>query len=130
VRVERVVNEQYVTDGKVEHLDGHILHFPFAKGVAHWIERHNQYSTMEAAIAWREPRDLAVAELFAKDPTLRRRALKRLGYRLPLRPLLVFAYLYFLRGGFLDGIAGLRFCALRGVYEFFIDLKIREARAS
>jgi hypothetical protein len=131
VRVERAVNEQYVTDGKVEHLEGHVLHFPFARGLAHWVERHNQYSTMEAAIAAGERPTLPrLGDLLAPDPTLRRKALKRLGYRLPARPLLVFVYLYMLRGGFLDGGAGLRFCMLRAVYEFLIDLKIREAGAA
>jgi hypothetical protein len=126
-RVERSVNEEYVTDGKIEHLDGHLLHFPFERGLAHWIDRHNRYSTMEAAIVSREARAFpSLGALLSSDPTQRRKAVKSFGYILPFRPLVVFLYLYVLRGGFLDGYPGLQFCALRGVYEFFIDLKLRE----
>jgi glycosyltransferase involved in cell wall biosynthesis len=127
-KVERSVNEEYVTDGKVEYLEGHLLHFPFERGLAHWIDRHNRYSTMEASIVGREPRTFpSLGALLSSDPTLRRKALKSLGYALPFRPVFVFLYLYVLRGGFLDGGPGLQFCALRCVYEFFIDLKLREA---
>ena len=129
VRVERSVNEEYTAEGSVGYLEGHLLHYPFERGLAHWIDRHNRYSTMEAAIVAQEgsarPR---FGDLLSRDPTFRRKALKSLGYLMPLRPVVVFLYLYILRGGFLDGGPGLHFCALRGVYEFFIDLKLREAR--
>jgi len=126
-RVERSVNEEYVTDGNVEHLDGHLLHFPFERGLAHWIDRHNRYSTMEASIIVREALEMTrVGELFSPDPVRRRKALKSLGYKVPFRPLLTFVYIYVLRGGFLDGYPGFCYCVLRSVYEFFIDLKKTE----
>jgi len=128
VHVQRPVNEEYVANGRIEHLDGHLLHFPFQSGLAHWIERHNRYSSMEAEIVVSGAHTLRARELMAADPTVRRRALKALAYRIPCRPLLVFVYLYVLRGGFLDGGAGLRFCALRSMYEYLIDLKAQEIR--
>ena len=66
--------------------------------------------------------------MFASDPDLRRRALKNLAYRLPARPLLMFTALYILKGGFLEGRAGLTFSLLRAWYEFMIDCKYRELR--
>ncbi len=48
VRVEREINEEYYTGGEVGTLQGHLLHYPFNKGVAHWLARHNRYSSMEA----------------------------------------------------------------------------------
>jgi glycosyltransferase involved in cell wall biosynthesis len=129
VKVERAVNEQYVTNGQVGRLDGHLLHFPFARGLSHWIDRHNQYSTMEAAIVSQEgAADLHAGHLLNADPVLRRQAWKALSYRLPFRPLLIFCHLYFLRGGFLDGWPGMSYCVLRAGYEFVIDLKRREQR--
>ena len=129
VRVEREINEEYHTDGKIGHLREHLLHYPFNKGVAYWIERHNRYSSMEAQALLAETQGrFAYRDLWAHDPVRRRKALKQLAYRLPARPLLVFLYLYLWRGGLLDGGPGFTFCLLRTFYEFMIDLKVRELR--
>ncbi|MGA2190456.1 MAG: glycosyltransferase family 2 protein [Steroidobacteraceae bacterium] len=128
VRVEREINEEYIADGKVVHLRAHLLHYPFNKGIAHWYERHNVYSSMEAQAKIRS-RNAALSPqaLLSGDPIERRRVLKRLGYRLPMRPALVFLYLYVVRLGFLDGRAGLTFSRMRASYELLIDLKVLEA---
>ena len=129
VRVEREINEEYVTDGRVALLKGHLLHYPFSKGIAAWIEKHNRYSTMEAELISTEGAAITTfSDLFTADPALRRRAQKSLLYRMPGRPLLVFLLLYLARGGFRDGRAGLTFCLLRSYYEFMIDFKAREIR--
>jgi glycosyltransferase involved in cell wall biosynthesis len=129
VRVEREVNEEYIADGQVGHLEAHLHHYPFNKGIAYWFERHNRYSTMEAiAKAGMRNERIMVTELFARDPIDRRRMLKKFLYRLPLRPLIVFFYLYVLRLGFLDGRAGFHFSRMRAAYEMLIDLKVIENR--
>ena len=56
--------------------------------------------------------------------------MKSVLYRMPLRPLLVFVYLFFFRMGFLDGKPGLIFCCLRSWYEFMIDCKVLEYKES
>lgn len=129
VSVKREINEEYWTAGKKGYLKSHFIHYPFNKGVAFWLERHNRYSTMEAEALVRETKGtLKLRGLFSSDPTTRRKALKQLAYRLPCRPFLVFCYLYFFRRGFLDGIPGLTYCRLRAMYEYMIDLKVRELR--
>ena len=129
VRVERGINEEYHTDGGKAYLQGHFLHYPFSKGFTCWLERHNRYSTMEAAALVEEVRGRAGwAGLFSRNPVTRRKAQKQLAYRLPGRPLLVFLYLYLFRMGFLDGRPGLIYCTLRMIYEYMIDLKVRELR--
>ncbi|MFM8331387.1 MAG: glycosyltransferase family 2 protein [Candidatus Methylumidiphilus sp.] len=130
IRVEREVNEEYIADGKVGLLNGHILHNPFNKGFFCWIEKHNRYSTMEAQVKfsgntvakqrWRD--------CISSDPAQRRIFFKALLYVLPGRPLIVFLLLYLLRGGFLDGKAGLVFCLLRTFYELMIDIKVMELK--
>jgi hypothetical protein len=47
---------------------------------------------------------------------------------MPARPLVVFAGLYFVKGGVLEGRAGLTFSLLRAWYEYFIDCKALELR--
>jgi len=127
VRVVREVNEEYIADGRIEHLQCHLTHYPFNRGIAYWYERHNRYSTMEAH-AKIECRDapFALRRLIARDPVERRRVLKQLLYRLPLRPSILFCYLYVFRLGFLDGRAGLAFSRMRASYEMIIDLKAME----
>jgi glycosyltransferase involved in cell wall biosynthesis len=127
VRVERDVNEEYIADGDVVHLQSHLLHYPFNKGIAYWYERHNRYSSMEALAklaARKEP--LALKSLLSADPIERRRGMKSLVYRLPMRPSIWFCYLYIVRLGFLDGRAGLAFSRMRASYELIIDLKVIE----
>jgi hypothetical protein len=127
--VRRKINERVFTEGRVGYLQEHLEHFPFNKGMANWIERHNRYSSMEAEVILEErTRSAPWKALLSRDPPTRRMASKRLFYRLPLRPALAFIYLYIFRAGFLDGIPGLYFCGLRSMYEYLISLKIREIR--
>jgi len=126
--VEREVNEEYIADGKIAYLQSHLHHYPFNKGIAYWYEKHNRYSTMEAQAKVQAAQSpLNMASFLSADPIERRRALKTLAYRLPMRPVLVFLYWYVWRLGMLDGRAGFSFSAMRASYEFFIDLKVLEA---
>lgn len=127
VTVERPINEEYRTDGTVHRLQHHRDHFPFNKGFSEWILRHDRYSTMEAQLKFeRRGSRLSWRGVFANDPLRRRQATKAVLYTLPGRPLIVFFALYLLRGGILEGRAGLTYCLLRAWYEFMIDVKYRE----
>lgn len=129
VHVVREVNEEYIADGGIKHLNSHLHHYPFNRGIAYWFERHNRYSSMEAITklaAHAGP--LSARTLFSGDPIARRRTLKRILYHLPLRPLIVFLYLYVFRLGVLDGRAGFYFSRMRAIYEFLIDAKVLESK--
>jgi glycosyltransferase involved in cell wall biosynthesis len=127
VRVERAVNEEYIPDGKIVHLRSHLHHYPLNRGIAYWYERHNRYSDVEAqAKVQAYSSRVSIAALFRGDPIARRRAMKQLVYRLPMRPSIWFLYLYVFRMGFLDGAAGLAFSRMRASYETMIDMKVLE----
>lgn len=128
VNVQRPINEEYHGAGRVLSLSGHLDHYPFNKGFAEWIAKHNRYSTTEAQLFEQRRAQPPTGSVFARDPVLRRKAIKDRVYRLPGRPLLMFMALYLLRGGILEGRAGLTFCLLRTWYEFMIDCKRRELR--
>lgn len=129
VKVEREINEEYYTDGKVGMLEGHLIHYPFNKGISYWLERHNRYSSMEAKKLIEERSDAIVwKDFLSSDPMLRRKSFKAFAYRMPFRPLLTFCFLYFVKLGFLDGKAGFHFSLMRSVYEYMISLKTRELR--
>lgn len=127
--VERPYNEQVHADGESANLRGHLDHYPFNKGFAAWIAKHDRYSTMEAALRAGNPEyEVDWRDLFAADPLRRRQAQKAWLYSMPARPLVVFAGLYFVKGGMLEGRAGLTFSLLRAWYEYFIDCKALELR--
>jgi glycosyltransferase involved in cell wall biosynthesis len=108
-------------------IDAPFDHYNFSKGLEDWYARHRRYAAAEAEQALAERlQPLAPAELISSDATLRRRALKRVGNRLPMRPALRFAYTYLLRGGFLDGMAGLRYAGMLATYQRYIDERMRE----
>lgn len=127
VRVEREINEEYYTNGEIGLLEGHLIHYPFNKGISYWLERHNRYSSMEA-VRLREELDAPVVwrNFLSSDPMLKRKTFKALAYRMPFRPLLTFCFLYFFKLGFLDGKAGFHFSIMRSIYEYMISLKMRE----
>lgn len=129
VKVEREINEEYVTDGQEGVLNEHLLHYPFNKGISWWFDKHNRYSQMEAEKLLEElKKPINWNDLLSKDPVKRRKVQKRIIYGLPLRPWIVFIGLYVLRGGFLNGGAGFTFCKLRKTYEWMIELKIKELK--
>jgi glycosyltransferase involved in cell wall biosynthesis len=128
VQVRRPINEEYQAEGAVVSLSSHLDHFPFNKGFAEWIAKHNRYSTMEAELFEQRAAAPLTGSVFDHNPVQRRKAIKDRVYRLPGRPLLMFLALYLVRGGFREGRAGLTFCLLRAWYEFMIDVKRRELR--
>jgi len=104
-------------------------HYNFSKGINDWFSRHLRYARGEAMQGLAERlEELHLGELLARDPTTRRRTLKRLANRLPFRPALRFFYAYVVRRGFLDGRAGFRYARMLGIYQYFIDLNTIELR--
>lgn len=134
IRHERLINTVSIAEGPVGHVSGYLDHYPFSKGIAHWIDRHNSYSSFEAQqiISNRQAgeRFSWVKAFTAKDFHLRRYHQKELFYRLPFRPLVKFALLYIVKRGFLDGRAGFTYTLLQSVYEYFIVLKVRELESA
>lgn len=132
MKYERLVNPVPIVDGPVGELTQHFVHYSFSKGFAHWFEKHNAYSTLEAQqieINRSEGRDFSLLSAFIeKDANIRRFHQKELFYRLPARPLVKFALLYFGRRGFLDGHAGFTYAILQSIYEYMIVLKQREVQ--
>jgi len=125
---EREINEVLVVDGAIHDLVNAFDHYPFSKGLDHWVTKHNVYSRMEADFiasgkvitpSWR-------TALFGADFNERRLHQKALFYRMPARPVIKFLYMMIGRRAFLDGVAGLRYSVLQAIYEYLIVLKVKE----
>jgi glycosyltransferase involved in cell wall biosynthesis len=127
----RAINEVLEVDGLIGDLSYPLDHFPFSKGIAKWVEKHNLYSTMEAElIAHNQGLQNPSLVTALRDPDFHTRRLhqKAIFYRLPGRPLLKWLYMVFLRGAILDGAAGLTYATLQAFYEYLIVIKTKEIR--
>jgi hypothetical protein len=125
----RAINEVLEVDGPIAELLHPLDHFPFSKGFAHWVAKHNTYSTMEAELIVRQQglqNPSLRAALTHSDFHTRRLHQKALFYRMPARPLIKWWYMMFVRGAVLDGAAGVTYATLQAFYEYLIVLKTRE----
>ena len=127
---EREVNEVLKVNGDIQDIDAPFDHYPFSKGIRHWLDKHNLYSTLEAehiVRSRRSGRPCSLAHAFiSKDFNQRRFHQKELFYHLPARPLLKWMYMMLIRRAFLDGQAGITYAFLQAIYEYMIVLKTRE----
>jgi glycosyltransferase involved in cell wall biosynthesis len=127
IRFERLVNPVPVIDGPHGYLRHYFEHYNFSKGLTEWFDKHNKYSLFEAMEGMKlREKPVGLGAIVSSDRFERRRALKELSFRLPLRPLIKFCWMYFLQRGFLDGRAGYTYCKLQSMYEYMIVVKMRE----
>jgi glycosyltransferase involved in cell wall biosynthesis len=115
-------------DGGLGHIGSPLRHED-CKGLSAWIEKQNRNATREACLLWSQRAGPAPAALKSSERQFRVWARERVWRKLPLfvRPLVYFGYRYIVRGGFLDGSAGLAYTFLQGFwYNFLIDAKYFE----
>ena len=105
------------------------LHDMSIYGTDEWLAKHRRYAKAEAARVLEGDSQGRWGELLSPDALVRRRSLKRLSFKLPLRPFLRFVYQYGLRMGFLDGRQGFRYCLLLSRYEGFISEEMAKLRS-
>ena len=129
---EREINEVLVVDGRIVDLTQPFEHYPFSKGLDHWISKHNTYSRMEAEVIAKGAliKPNWHTALFGADFSERRVHQKAIFYGLPARPLIKLMYMLIARRAFLDGWPGFRYAVLQAIYEYFIVLKTKEIQQS
>jgi glycosyltransferase involved in cell wall biosynthesis len=116
------VHEHPVLEGAVGEIKTPIEHNDF-RGLKHYIAKHNEYSSWEAA------RYLRLIEQQGSEWNgLTERQKKK--YRNLAKWWFAPAYFiaaYILKKGFIDGVEGLNFALLKAIYFYQIRLKIKEA---
>lgn len=129
---QREVHEHLVLRGRVGYLKHDLIHED-RRPLEAFLARHNRYSSLEAKARLKAERNRQATALRASPfggPVERKRWLReRVWPRLPLKPALLFLYMYLVRAGFLDGPEGLAFCLFHAFQEFTVGLKLRELRA-
>ena len=129
--VDAGLREYVVVDGEVSKLSHDMIH-DSVKSLAEWTAKHNLYADLEAKekITRKGQRSLTSERQDRElEGKMRLWLRNQVWERLPLlvRPLLLFAYRFIFRLGFLDGIPGLIYCFLHDLwYPFLIDAKCKE----
>jgi glycosyltransferase involved in cell wall biosynthesis len=121
------------TSGTLGTLRSPYVHHNFSKGLDDWKRRHEKYSEQEARqiiAAEQRGENPSLAALFSSDAVARRRALKAIAARLPMRASIRWLHTVLLKGAILDGAAGLRYANLLYWYERRIAQKARAMRAN
>ena len=110
--------QKEVTSGSLGYFHSAYLHYGLSKGLQAWFEKHCRYAHQEAKKA-AEVRLSIFDELrgLTRDSVTRRRAMKRLSYRVPCRAWFRWCEILFLRGGILDGKAGIIYANMIYAYE-------------
>ena len=120
----------YLTSGTSAQLAGSMID-DVRMGLSEWTARHNRWSDAEVAELGAGATEGRVQADATGNPVERKRWLRERYNRMPLfvRPFALFAYRYFVRLGFLDGVEGFIFWVLQTFwFRFLIDAKIWEQR--
>lgn len=118
------VHEHVVVVGRVGEIKTPILHRNF-NSLSRFIMKHDEYSNYEAKVHT-EGTDGDLKAKFWGTKEQRRRWIKSKLIRCPISPLAYFFYLYFLKGGFLEGKAGFYYILYQCIYLYFVQSKIYE----
>jgi hypothetical protein len=114
-------------NGCIEYLRTPYDHYGLSKGIGHWLDRHNRYATLEAAVRLDTP--VNWRGVFSAHGPERNKALKPIVSRVPGWPLMRFFITYIVCLGFLEGRPGFVYAANLAYYEFLIRIKMREEQA-
>jgi glycosyltransferase involved in cell wall biosynthesis len=125
---EGILHEKPVIDGIVVPLHHYLIHNLFDKGITHWLQRRNIYSSLAARMELEQPLTSNFEDAFSSNPVIRRRWLNSVYRRLPGRWLVFFLYHTFITLSFLDGIKGMQVLLLETFYEYLIVVKRDELK--
>ena len=129
---EREYDQHFIVQGSTERLKGPLIddnQMPLSE----WVTRHNRWSDAEVREILHGSNGLRLRPTLMGNPLQRKRYLRGIYDSMPLfvRSVLLFAYRYVFRLGFLDGREGLIFFFLQTLwFRFLIDAKLFEQRAA
>lgn len=120
-----------MVDGSVGRLSNDIVDDDL-KGLARWLRKHAWYAELEAELRVKRPplpeRLKEIRQRRIHRPLMRAVAKDIVFPMVPFKPLVLFAYMYLVRGGFLDGWEGRCFCVLHAWHEYLINALLWESQ--
>jgi glycosyltransferase involved in cell wall biosynthesis len=126
---DRSVHEHMLADGRTDYLKHLMLHIR-RESISEYLTKHIRYADLESDewIKQRlgQGREATAGNLFKNLLKYRLYLRRDIWPRMPARPILRFAYMYFARFGMLDGKAGWHLAMLMASYEYMITLLYKE----
>jgi glycosyltransferase involved in cell wall biosynthesis len=126
-----LVGERACVDGRVRRLGNDIVDED-RKGLAVWLHKHVRYAQLKyerQGSIGSLPERIRALRYSGNTRPLARSILKEIVFpAIPAKPAALFLYMYFARLGFLDGMAGLRFCFYHAWCEVSVAALRTEAR--
>ncbi len=126
-----LVGERACVDGRVRRLANDIVDED-RKGLAAWLHKHVRYAQLACERPGRIdslPERLRALRYGGSSRPLARSILKELVFpAIPAKPAALFLYMYIVRLGFLDGVAGFRFCFYHAWFEICVASLRAETR--
>jgi hypothetical protein len=121
------INEHARVAGRTDVLRARLDHHDY-KSITEWLNKHNRYASLMAENYMSSAYKSEIRSSLCGNAVERTKFLERWYRRIPLRPLLIFLYMYLIKLGFMDGRIGFHYCMLRAIYFYLIDLKMLESR--
>lgn len=112
--------ESFTSQSNISRISIPYEHYAFSKGLDDWIDRHQRYSTWDAAQIF-EYHQLRNKSAFKTTRFSFAREISAIFW--PIRPFLRFFQKYIINGGFLEGWQGFLYCILISTYDFFTLVK-------
>ncbi len=126
---DRSVHEHMVCDGPTNYLRNEMIHIR-GESVHEWIRKHIRYADLESdewvKLRFGQEAGASAQQLFRHTLRYRQYLRREIWPRTPLKPVLRFFYMYLLRLGVLDGLAGLHMANMMSIYEYIIELLYRD----
>lgn len=130
---DRSVHEHMICDGRTAYLRHLMLHIR-RETISEYLNKHIKYADMESdewvKSAMGVKSEAHARQLFKDQLRLRQWIRREVWPRTPLKPLIRFIYMYFVRFGFMDGKAGWHLASLMASYEYMITLLYKEKLAN
>ena len=129
----RAVHEHVICEGQTAFLESDMLHIR-RESIWQFLDKHIRYAELESD-EWIKARTGAGGgapsqRLFRHALRYRQWLRRNMWPRLPFRPLSRWGYIYIVRLGFLDGVAGWHLAWLMACYEYMISLMYRHKLAA
>jgi hypothetical protein len=120
---ESLIGERAYVDGSIKRLANDLVDEDL-KGLVRWLLKHVRYAELEAQNRDWPGLTHRLRSMGSRDGTrpLARAILKEVVFpSIPAKPFALFTYMYVMRLGLLDGLAGLRFCFYHAWYEVTVE---------
>ena len=125
---EVLVNEHPIINGEIGYLHGIMEHYD-SMNLDHWINKQNNYSTLEALTIFNNLKLAANPKLFGSS-LQRKMYFKKIIFKIPFKHFFIIYYNFFFKGAWKNGKSGFRWAKMRSFVYRLREYKVIEMKNS